>query len=327
MPVNKKSVKDIMMKNRPSLATSTLKTYVSCLNNIALATKLDIENASDFETHFDKIMEYLMTLKPNIRKTKIASVIVLMDDKHTEHSKKLDEIIEKYRLQMFSDADEVDKQETNQKLSKKQEENFITWDEVLKIYKDLKAETTPLWKMEKLSPRQFSLLQSFVLLSCYVLIEPRRSKDYCEFKIRNYDDKHTDSKDNYMAVTTKKKPAFFIFNNYKNSKRLGTQKIEIPKELKDIILKWTEKNPNDFLLVNSKNGKMGQEKITVILNRIFKKEISSSMLRHIYLTHKFGNVNLKDLEETAKNMGNSQISRILKYVKKEDSDAGVSDSD
>ena len=101
MPVNKKSVKDIMMKNRPSLATSTLKTYISCLNNIALATKLDIENASDFETHFDKIMEYLMTLKPNIRKTKIASVIVLMDDKHTDHSKKLDEIIDARLTDIF----------------------------------------------------------------------------------------------------------------------------------------------------------------------------------------------------------------------------------
>jgi hypothetical protein len=40
------------------------------------------------------------------------------------------------------------------------------------------------------------------------------------------------------------------------------------------------------------------------------------MLRHIYLTHKFGNVNLKELKDTAEDIGNSGIERMLKYVQK-----------
>jgi hypothetical protein len=41
------------------------------------------------------------------------------------------------------------------------------------------------------------------------------------------------------------------------------------------------------------------------------------MLRHIYLTEKFGHVNLEDIEDTTEMMGNSKIDRTLKYVSKE----------
>jgi len=38
------------------------------------------------------------------------------------------------------------------------------------------------------------------------------------------------------------------------------------------------------------------------------------MLRHIFLTSKFANVNLKDLTDTAEAMGNTPL-QALKYVK------------
>jgi hypothetical protein len=40
------------------------------------------------------------------------------------------------------------------------------------------------------------------------------------------------------------------------------------------------------------------------------------MLRHIYLSDKFKDVNLQELEETANNMGQKDIRRTLKYVDK-----------
>ena len=39
-----------------------------------------------------------------------------------------------------------------------------------------------------------------------------------------------------------------------------------------------------------------------------------------YLTEKFGNVNLKDLEETTEAMGNKDVARSLKYVSKEEAE-------
>ena len=63
--------------------------------------------------------------------------------------------------------------------------------------------------------------------------------------------------------------------------------------------------------------KIGQVALGRMLNDIFKpKDISSSMLRHIWLTHKYGDVNLDHLIQSAHNMGNSSINQILKYVQK-----------
>jgi len=56
-----------------------------------------------------------------------------------------------------------------------------------------------------------------------------------------------------------------------------------------------------------------------MLNNIFNKNIGSSLLRHIYLTHKYGDVDLEEMEKTTHEMGNSEIERTLKYVKKNDS--------
>lgn len=55
------------------------------------------------------------------------------------------------------------------------------------------------------------------------------------------------------------------------------------------------------------------------LNAIFGKKVSTSMLRHIYLTHKFSNVNLQDIKDTASAMGNSAL-MALQYVKRDKGD-------
>jgi hypothetical protein len=41
------------------------------------------------------------------------------------------------------------------------------------------------------------------------------------------------------------------------------------------------------------------------------------MLRHIYLSSKYKDVNLKELKEDARALGQSDISRTLKYVDKD----------
>ena len=311
-------MEEIIKQHRPNLSQSTIKTYLSCISNIRKGTKLDLESPKDFITHSKEILEYLSSMKPAVRKTKLASVVVLLDDKKKEQSDELKHTLELYRKKMMADVKIYDKDNEDQELSESQKEAFIPWEDVLKKYEELKSEVKPLWKKENLSQWEFRALQDYVLLSCYVLIDPRRSMDFSDFKIRNFDNITLKSRDNFMEVPkNKKKPAEFVFNSYKNWKKLGQQKIEIPKELKKIISDWSNINKTDYLIVNSKSKKIGQEGITKILNRIFGKNISSSMLRHIYLTHKYGDVNLKDLNETAKNMGSKKIDTVLSYVQKD----------
>jgi hypothetical protein len=259
-------------------------------------------------------------MTPMVRKSKLSTIVAILDDKHNDHSEELTAALKEYRRVMTSDAMIVNKREESQELSDKQKDNLRSQDEVMNVYKMLKDEAKPLLKLPKLTRNQFQTIQNFVLLSLYVLIAPRRSTDYAMFKIRNFDET-SGSKDNFMINYNKNKKkglSSFVFNTYKNSVRLGRQVVgDIPKELEKIIDMWKLYNKSDYLLVNSQGNPITQSKIANWLNDIFGgKAISTSILRHIYLSDKYKDINLQDLTETAHDMGQKDIRRTLKYVEK-----------
>ena len=313
-------LESIIKKNRPNLAQSSIKTYLSSLSRIIKDVKVDLKNPEDFIKNIDAILEKAKDYTAIVRKSKLAAVIVLLDDKDgledTGEYKDKDktDAIKKLRFVMQKDMKTVDDEETNQELSEKQKENFVPQDDIFKIYELLKEQTAPLFKLNTLNKKQFDMMQMYVLLSLYILIPPRRTMDFTHFKIRNINPEV----DNYFLIPKRKKDlGAFVFNQYKNAKKLGPQILErIPKELERIIDKWMQYNKSDYLLVNSVGKQVAGSKIALWLNEIFGKRISTSMLRHIYLTHKFGNVNLKELKDTAEDIGNNGIERMLKYVQK-----------
>jgi len=314
-------LRDIIIKNRPLLAKNTINTYMASIRKIQQICDCDAESIEGLIKNRKKIIDSLGEVQtPMVRKSKISVIIAILDDKHNEHSEELAEALKDYRKVMTEDANKVNKREISQELTEKQKDNLISQEEVLKVYNDLKAEATPLLKKQILNRAQFETLQKYILLSMYVLIAPRRSMDYASFKIRNFDET-ADSTDNYMVNYNKNKKkgnASFVFNTYKNSKRLGRQTIDnIPKPLEKLIDTWKLFNKSDYLLVNGQGRPVTQSRIAVLLNDIFGgKNISTSMLRHIYLSDKFKDVNLQELEETANNMGQKDIRRTLKYVDK-----------
>lgn len=314
-------IRESILKNRPNLTQSSVKTYMCNISKTARDIGITIDTTDDIIKHHKEILDNLMTYRPNIRKTKLSAFIVALDEKENT-PKETAEIIDDLRKQLYFDADETEKREEKQKLTKSQEENFITWEEVMKVYDNLRTEAEPLFKIEYPNKKQFNKLQDFVLLSMYVLIPPRRSMDYTQFKIRNPDLE----KDNYMVTKGKKKEATLIFNAYKNSKRLGRQEIKISNQLRNIINKWITKNKHDYLIVNNNGKNVEQPKINLILNNIFGKNIGSSMLRHIFLTQKYGDVDLIDIKNTTEAMGNSEIDRTLKYVRKNNQEPEIDEN-
>jgi Sec-independent protein translocase protein TatA len=314
-------LKDIIIKNRPLLAKNTINTYMASIRKIQQICDCDAESIEGLIKNRKKIIDSLGEVQtPMVRKSKISVIIAILDDKHNDHTEELAEALKEYRKAMTEDANKVNKREISQELSDKQKDSLISQEEVTKVYNDLKAEATPLLKKQILNRSQFDTLQKYVLLSLYVLIAPRRSLDYASFKIRNFDEK-AESSDNYMVNYSKNKKkgtASFIFNTYKNSKRLGRQTVDnIPKPLEKLIDTWKLFNKSDYLLVNGQGRPITQSRIAVLLNDIFGgRNISTSMLRHIYLSDKFKDVNLQDLEETAHDMGQKDIRRTLKYVDK-----------
>ena len=151
-------------------------------------------------------------------------------------------------------------------------------------------------------------MMEFLLMSFLggVVIPPRRSLDYSEMKIRNYDVKT----DNYYKGNK------FYFNKYKTVKTYGLQILELPKELNNVLKRWIKINTNDYMIYSSNNKKLSCPQITRILNKVFGKNISTSMLRHIYLTNVYKDVpQINKMENLANEMGHS-ISTAMEYIKR-----------
>lgn len=280
---------------RPNITDSSIKTYKSVLTNLFKKCYPDEKEMSlDLFNNHEHFLKKLMEEPYNKRKSKLSALVVLTGNTH-------------YQKQMMEDKEELNKDNINQTKNEKQEEAMIPMTEVDDIYKQYEMNAKAHLSKKQLNANDLNEIQKWILLSLTsgLFIAPRRSADW-NMKWRNYDEE----KDNYVDVKNKQ----FVFNAYKTAKIYGQSKIEIPKPLQVILNKWFKINPTDYVLFDAKEKPLTSPQITHRLNSIFNKNISTSMLRHIYLTHKFGNVNLKDLSDTASAMGTSKI-EALQYVK------------
>lgn len=279
---------------RPNITESSVKTYKSVLTNLFKKCYPDEEMSLDLFDNHGHILKTLMEEPYNKRKSKLSALVVLTGNKY-------------YQKQMMEDKEELNKDNINQTKNEKQEEAMIPMSEVDEIYKQMEMNAKAHLTKKQLNANDFNEIQKWILLSLTsgIFLAPRRSADW-NMKWRNYDE----AKDNYVDIKNKQ----FVFNAYKTAKIYGQTKVEIPKPLQVILNKWFKINPTDYVLFDGKEKPLTSPQITHRLNSIFNKKISTSMLRHIYLTHKFGNVNLKDLNDTASAMGTSKI-EALQYVK------------
>jgi hypothetical protein len=289
-------VKKHLLKNK-SLSENSLKTYTNQLKTLFNSIwKNEDFNYKYFFDKSDKVLEKLKSIENiNTRKTKTAALVILTGDKS--------KVVKKYRDLMSADLEKYNNEIKQNKMNDKQKENWIDLKEVNSIYNNLKKKYKDLWNKEKLTADELLDLQKIVILSLYVLIPPRRLKDYLDFKLKNYD-KETD---NYVDKNE------LIFNSYKTAKFHGQDKVALPLTLKKIINKWKTKNNNDFLLIDFYGKQLKAPALTKILNSIFKKNISVNMLRHIFITENVG-PKIKELEKVAQEMGHT-MNEQKNYVK------------
>ena len=300
----------IIQKNRPHLAISSAKTYVSIIRNLSKQMNIDLSTPDKVINHTDDIVEHFKDLEPKLRKTRLSALIVFLDNPKevTEDALKTMDI---FRKQMMKDGAEYSRELRLQEKTPKQEDGWMDWNDIITNYKNLEKEVSYFKTQTSLTKQQFKRVQMFVLLSCLLLIPPRRSTDYVMFKIRNEDI----NKDNFME--TKGRKSYFVFNTYKTAKKYGRETIEIPTALKNIINRWKLINKNDYLLVNSNmDKKINATQLNSMLYDYFNKPLSTSLIRHIFLSEKYKNVPaLQEMQKTADEMGHS-LTQALEYVKK-----------
>ena len=286
-------IEDKIKEKRPNLNSSSLKTYVSILFN--LHKKLDPDGETlDWFNDDVKILDFLKEKTPQTRKTVLSALFVLTGN-------------ENYQKLMIDDCKHTNEMYKSQKKSQKEEENWMSSAEIKEVYDDLYQRVNLMFSQKLIA--DYTTINNYILLGCLGGISgiaPRRSKDYTEMKIKNYT-----NQDNFY------KAGKFYFNVYKTAKEYGEQIIDVKQKAPEffkILNKWVKINPTEYLLFSSNQQKLTSPQITRMLNKLLGKNVSSSMLRHIYLTEKFGDIQ-DEMENTAKEMAHSKSTQA-EYIKK-----------
>lgn len=293
-------IKEYIKKKRPSLSDSSLTTYASVLKS--LYKKVFGDGKIDWE-RFDntkEVLDFLKDVPPNRRKTILSSLVIVTGKSE-------------YRDKMLSDVREYNKEISLQEKTPTQEENWVDDKQVKEVFEALKTDAIALMKKKTaLKPSDLQDIQNFIIMALLggIYVPPRRSKDFCDFKIKNVDT----NKDNYL------KKGKMVFNSYKTFKTYGTQEVDVPKPLATILNAWIKINPTEWLLFDTNMNHLTPVKLNQRLNKIFDgKKIAINSLRHSYLTSKYADTikKNKEIDETMTDMGSS-ASQLKTYVKKDE---------
>lgn len=258
-----------------NLTESSVKSYTS---NLKRLNNGKVPENPSFLKKIDVISQKIEHLSMNTKKAYYIAIVSYLKGKPFP---------EKIRKQYYEKMMNLNKEFNTVKGEKteQQKDNWLEWEEVMKIYEDLDKSSL-----------------EYLILSLFVLMPPRRSKDFTHMIVVPKITPELDKKFNYLQYPDK-----FVFNAYKTAGTYGSQTIIVPDNVKEIferMLHLPKKFEPFFLLQNGKGKQLAESGLTTILNKIFNKKISVSMLRNIYGTHKFGKLK-KELDETAEEMGTS----------------------
>ena len=284
------------MKNR-KIADTTINLYITKL--IQLNGKRPFSNLTFLKNTSDigrRLKEYENF---NTKRSYLTAIVSVLTHGGLGESKVYKELLIHYRAALNDIVSEI-KQIPTGEMTKKQKDNWIDWKDILDIHADLEKQINGFTTVQvKASLIKRRLVSMYVLLSMYVLSPPRRNKDYLLLK---FGDNSDDDFNLYDGEG-------LYFNSYKTVKTYGSEKFPVNKQLKkvlDMAIELFDIKKGDHLILNEDGQAMSTSAgITKMLNRIFRpKNISSSMIRHIYLTGKYGVVK-NEMEKDAKAMGHS----------------------
>lgn len=305
------------------ISDSSIKAYLSVLRGLNNRQEL---TSSKFLEDIDEIEEKIKHKKATTRRNAYIAIVSLLSTLVGKEDKKLHD---KYYAMMKEANKNIRADMLTHKKSIQQSDNWITWQDVEEKWQELADKVDEFKDERHLNYDQYTILLQFMILSLYVLQPPRRNKDYYARVIKNprYDPTdHNYSELNYVDLDNDE----FIFNDYKTKRTQGTQKFDIPSSLMKVIKLYLKFHPHvtreelkrkngvidtQFLVNYDGSSLNSTNAITYILNKIFGRKIGSSMLRHSYLTAKYGEIE-DERELDAQKMAHS-VGMAVNYIKKD----------
>ena len=304
-------------KNGRPLADSSINLYIRNLEK--LNDNIPIRNLKFLED-IDEVKNKLSNYKPNTYRNFLISIVSALSVVKNENKKNKKLYDDYYKMMM--DINKQLKEEPMGQMSETQKENWVTMEEIKKVLNELENKVNKFKDYKEIGLTQYNVLLDYVILSIYILIQPRRNADYQKMNIIK-GPVPIDSSVNYYDADN----GIFIFNCFKTSKTKGQQEKEIPDDLKNILDIYLKHHPLykkvkqnktvnvPFLVHFDGEPFKHANSITLILNRMFSpKKVGSSLLRHIYLSEKYGDI-LKSQIEDAEAMAHSVDTQRSSYIK------------
>ncbi len=214
-------------------------------------------------------------------------------------------------------------------MTSKQKAKYIDWKEILKLKRLLGREVNlaRLYTRQNVSKKDFNKVQRYLLLMLLTELPPNRN-DYADVTIiseKKFDKLDNKTSENYLV--TARGGYKILWNRYKTASTYGKILVFVPKYSKTLQrllvkhVKYLRKHfpENDALLLNQNFGRLSRNALTKYLQRMFKqyfkKNISTTALRQIFLTSKYNKKALEEQQETSRLMGHSMKTQIADYVK------------
>ena len=300
------SILKLINEFKPENATITNKTYATKIRTVLKSGK-NIEN-------YDEITSYLITkYKQKTYKSFVTSIVVYLKaqgkndiaKKFSSELTRVNEVIqESYKSNVKTDGEEL---------------AWVTKTEIEAILVNLKKLTSV--KVVEGDMTMFTNYQKYLVLNLYHLIPPVRN-DFVGCEVWECDVDKMDTTKNYILLNSKK----LVLNRYKTSKIYGSgNEIDLPEELCKIVKRWIdirriilpELDCVKELLLTKNLQPFGQVNLTQFLNRIFQRNVSSTMLRKSYLSWKYPvTVSVIEMEKDAQRMQHSVSVQQTVYRKK-----------
>jgi hypothetical protein len=301
-----------LFPSKQSLTDSSKKLYTGNLTK--LNNKNEIKDLK-FLLNSDDIDKKLAEIKTdNTRRTYLIAIVSCL--KGRENKKEKDAYKRYYEQMMCLNKD----LKNNTVKTDKQVDNWISQDDVETIFNNnYKTVLNEIEKCKKIDESDYNKLLDLVILGLYVTAPPRRILDYLKMLVIK--SPHTDSQFNYLDTENNR----YIFNNYKTAGTYKQVVENIPDDYTKILKLFFKFHPLSkqmkkkdsavpFLVKYDGTPLNQSNQITRILNRIFGKKISVSMLRNIYLSSKYGDM-MNEMKNDAKMMATSVSTATNNYIK------------
>lgn len=187
-----------------------------------------------------------------------------------------------------------------QEMTEREEELWVNWPDVIALREKLGANITDM-----------SSFQDYVILCLYTYLPPVRL-DYSPVRVVN--DAMEAPEGNVLVCTDRE--MHFIIREYKTVRKLGEQRIAVPKPLREILGRWFDINGSGWLLLTVNGTALTEVGLGQRIRYIFKTHTGRgsgvNILRHSFITHvRRGEKSLKKQQKLAAAMGHSTAMNVL----------------